>query len=123
MQIGQEVESSFARATKHHWLRQKDAIAVDPETRFQSRCFDFGLIPCDSKTSQRLLVHKLKPSTDNLRHCSKSTKDLGGGILILEHDRCGTVVGRDLAHDGELVGGVLFQGVGLEAEQSRKCGE
>jgi len=32
-QVGQEVESSFARAAKHHWLGQEDAIAVDPETR------------------------------------------------------------------------------------------
>src|SRR5438552_6037901 len=121
MQIGQEVESSFARATEHHWLRQEDAIAIDPETRFQSRCFDFGFVPCGSKKSQPLLVDKLKPCTDDLRHRFNSTKDLGGGILILEHDRCGTVMGRDLAHDGKFVDGVLLQGVRLEAKQSCKC--
>ena len=81
------------------------------------------LVPCGPEKSQALLVHELKARAHNLRHRFQSTKDLGSGILVLKHDGCGTIVGRDFADHCEFVRGVLLQGIRLKTEQRRKCEE
>jgi hypothetical protein len=45
---------------------------------------------------------------------------LGCGSFVLKHYGCGAIVSRDLTDHRQLVGGMLLQGIGLEAEQSRK---
>src|SRR2546428_4415685 len=113
MQVCQEIEGSFGGATDNDRLREQDAIAIDGKARLQLRCFDVGLIACRAEKGQSLLVCQLKSRTDNLPHRAKSTKDLRSGILVFEHDCCGAVMGGDLANDGQLMGRMPSQSVGL----------
>ena len=50
-----------------------------------------------------MLVHKLKPSADNLRHRFKPTEDLSSSILVLEHNGRGTIMSGDFTNNGKFV--------------------
>jgi len=120
LQIRDEVERSFPFPIEHDRLCEENSIAVDAEARFQARCFDFEFIPGPTKIGQPLPVRELEARADDLGHCFQPNKDLGCGSFVLKHYRCGAIVSRDLTDHRQFVGGMLPQGISLEAEQSRK---